>query len=230
MRRQGCKGYIASQLLLFAAFLLFTLPKRHFNSFPLPFPPLPLNPVLLPAGPAPLPRSGHAAVALNSSHLGVHGGRSEVYGAFGDVWAFDTAASRWRPLRPATAVAPAPRDHHVAALAADGTRLLVVGGRVGERAQLGWISASRGERTNDGHTCELPTLAAAVTAASAAASAAAAAVQVPPVARCAPPATAGCSAWPPAPGCSCPSTAWARCRATSRQRSCSERLAATNTC
>lgn len=64
----------------------------------------------------------------------VHGGRSEVYGGFSDVWVFDVAAAAagapaWTPLPPATGVAPVPRDHHGAALWAD--RLFIFGGRFG---------------------------------------------------------------------------------------------------
>ncbi|PSC68385.1 galactose oxidase [Micractinium conductrix] len=80
-------------------------------------------------GPAPLPRRGHAAVMQNGSSLIIHGGRSEVYGSFTDVWSFSLAGHRWSPLLPTRAVQPAPRDSHAAVLWQG--RLLIYGGRFG---------------------------------------------------------------------------------------------------
>ncbi|PRW59710.1 leucine-zipper-like transcriptional regulator 1 isoform X1 [Chlorella sorokiniana] len=83
-------------------------------------------------GPAPLPRRGHVAVMWSSPEgpkMVVHGGRSEVYGSFTDVWLFDPNTTRWQPLAPTTAVQPAPRDHHGGALWAG--HLFIFGGRFG---------------------------------------------------------------------------------------------------
>lgn len=84
----------------------------------------------VPAGPAPLPRKGHAAAMQDSSRMVIHGGRSDVYGSFTDVWAFSLASNRWEPLPPARAVQPTAREHHGAALYAG--RLFIFGGRYGE--------------------------------------------------------------------------------------------------
>lgn len=89
------------------------------------------------AGPAPLPRSGHVAVMNGSSSLILHGGRSEVYGSFADVWSFDLASKRWTPLPPATAVQPAARDFHGGALW--NGRLFIYGGRFGELRGHWWL-------------------------------------------------------------------------------------------
>ena len=81
------------------------------------------------AGPAPLPRKGHVAVMSNSSHLIIHGGHSEVFGYFPDVWAFSVADATWQALPPVTSSQPVARDHHGAALW--GGRLFVFGGQTG---------------------------------------------------------------------------------------------------
>jgi hypothetical protein len=64
---------------------------------------------------------------VNSTHMAVHGGRSEVYGSFADVWLFSLEGTRWQPMPQATAALPAARDQH--ALAAYGGKLLMFGGR-----------------------------------------------------------------------------------------------------
>lgn len=79
------------------------------------------------AGPAPLPRSGHTAVMLNGSQMLLHGGRSEVYGSFADVWLFDLGTRRWSPQPPVGAAQPAPRDRHGAGFW--GGDLFLFGGR-----------------------------------------------------------------------------------------------------
>jgi hypothetical protein len=66
---------------------------------------------------------------LNDSAMLVHGGRSEVYGSFSDVWLFSLADLRWQPVVPATSAQPAPRDLHAAA--AYNGKVLVFGGRYG---------------------------------------------------------------------------------------------------
>lgn len=65
---------------------------------------------------------------VNATHMAVHGGRSEVYGSFADVWLFSLEDNRWQPLPQATMALPAPRDQH--ALAAYGGKLLMFGGRL----------------------------------------------------------------------------------------------------
>ncbi|KAL4458419.1 hypothetical protein ABPG75_013284 [Micractinium tetrahymenae] len=92
-------------------------------------------------GPAPLPRKGHVAAMQNGSRMVIHGGRSDVYGSFTDVWAFSLASGHWKPLPPARAVQPAPREHHGAALY--NGQLFIFGGRYGSGASASWPIGDR---------------------------------------------------------------------------------------
>lgn len=96
------------------------------------------------AGPAPLPRGGHVAAMQDHSVMVMHGGHSEVYGSFSDVWLFDVGAQRWTPAPPATSAQPAARSHHGATLW-DG-RLFVFGGQFGAPAGAAGCGRPLGDR------------------------------------------------------------------------------------
>lgn len=73
---------------------------------------------LSPDGPRPKARFGHSAVWVPGVGLVVWAGQAGS-GFFGDLWAFDPVAGRWREL-PSKGQAPAPRYGSCAALGADG--------------------------------------------------------------------------------------------------------------
>lgn len=85
-------------------------------------------------GPGPLANFG-LAPAPGGGGLILFGGFN--VNAFGDTWAWNSAAQTWTPLSPATA--PSPRYNHAMAYDAARDRIVLFGGWMGSRASDTWL-------------------------------------------------------------------------------------------
>ena len=89
-------------------------------------------------GPAPAPRTDHAAALWSSEEMErvvVFGGSAAGAGATNDVWSLDPVSGAWSPILAADGPKPEPRTSHAAAIAGRGgcASLVVVGGQDGSR-------------------------------------------------------------------------------------------------